>query len=362
MTRSGTVGSVNSESGVIRAQRWTQGSGFDTVEVPAEAADGFALAEIDLALVCGSDGHTVSGRRSSPSPSILGHESVGRVARPGPVGGDPLVDVFGDPVAEGDRIVWSVTATCGTCDRCRRGLTAKCRSVLKTGHEPTDGPWPLSGGYATHIALHGGLALVRVPDVVSDAEAAMSSCALATVMACLEAAAPVARQRVLVLGVGMLGVCAVAVARYRGAAQVTAVDVAADRLDLALAAGADEACVPDDLAGEFDVVIELSGAPSSVALGLAHAALGAVIVLAGSVTPGPPVPLDAERVTRSWWTIRGVHNYEARHLQQAVRFLAESPLRLDGIFADPVPLQGLPGLFEASPQPGLLRRAVCPRG
>ena len=82
--------------------------------------------------------------------------------------------------------------------------------------------------------------------------------------------------------------CAVAVARYRGAAQVTAVDVAADRLDLALAAGADEACVPDDLAGEFDVVIELSGAPSSVALGLAHAALGAVIVLAGSVTPGPP--------------------------------------------------------------------------
>ena len=347
---------------VILAQRWTRDSGFELVDVPVQTADGFALAQIELALVCGSDEHTVSGRRSSPSPSILGHESVGRVVRSGPLGGAPLCDVFGDPVAEGDRIVWSVTASCGTCDRCRLGLTAKCRSVLKTGHEPTDGPWPLSGGYATHIALHGGLALVRVPDSVSDAEAAMSSCALATVTACLEAAAPVARRRVLVLGVGMLGVCAVAVARHRGAAEVTAVDVAAGRLDLARAAGAESACAPDDLAGEFDVVIELSGVPSSVALGLAHAAVGAVIVLAGSVTPGPPVPLDAERVTRSWWTIRGVHNYEARHLHQAVRFLAESPLGLDGIFADPVPLEHLPSLFETPTAPNVLRRAVCPRG
>ena len=347
---------------LIRAQRWTEGRGFDLVDLPASVADGFALAQIDLALVCGSDVHTVSGRRRSPSPGILGHESVGRVVRTGPSGGDaePLLDVLGAPLDPGDRIVWSVTTTCGECDRCGRGLTAKCRSVLKTGHEPTTGPWPLSGGYATHIALHPGLALVRVPDSVGDAEAAMSSCALATVMACLETAAPVADRRVLVLGVGMLGVCAVAVARHRGAAEVVAVDVSADRLDLARRAGADSACTPGELTGEFDVVVELSGAASSVAAALAHAALGAVIVLAGSVTPVPPVPLDPEKVTRSWWTVRGVHNYEPRHLRQAVRFLAETRFGPEGVFAAPVPLEELPRLFESAPPPSVLRRAVSP--
>lgn len=345
---------------LIRAQLWTQASGFDLVTLPEDVADGFALAEIDLALVRGSDGHTVSGRRSSPSPSILGHESVGRIVRRETAEGSPLVDERGEPLSEGDRVVWSVTATCGTCDRCERGLTAKCRSVLKTGHESVTGEWPLSGGYATHIALHPGLALVRVPDAVGDAESAMSSCALATVMACMEAAAPIAGRRVLVLGVGMLGVCAVAVARHRGAGEVTAVDVAADRLEIARAAGADTACTPERLAGEFDVIIELSGAAGSVASAFAHAAFGATVVLAGSVTPGPPVPLDPEKVTRSWWTIHGVHNYEARHLQQAIRFLTEAELP-GGIFAEPVSLEALPGLFDAPPAPGLLRRSVSPR-
>lgn len=345
------------ETDAIRVQRWTEGAGFDLLQLPRSVAGGMPLVEVDLALVCGSDGHTVSGRRRSPSPSILGHESVGRVVS----AERRMLDVLGEPVRVGDRIVWSVTSTCGRCDRCRRGLTAKCRSVLKTGHELLVGPWALSGGYATHIALHPGLALVRVPESVGDAEAAMSACALATVMACVEAAGPLDGRRVLVLGVGMLGVCAVAVARRWGAAEVVAVDPAPDRLDLARSAGADTAVAPSDLMGEFDVIIELSGATSSVNAAFAHAALGGTIVLAGSVTPGPDVAIDPEQVTRSWWTIRGVHNYEPRHLQAAIDFLAEAPLGLRGIFADPVPLADLPRLFDAAPEPGVLRRSVRPR-
>lgn len=343
---------------MIRAQQWTQGQGFDLIELPEQPVNGCALAEVDLALVCGSDLHTVSGRRRAATPSILGHESVGRLVRP--ASGTRLKDALGETVSPGDRIVWTVTASCGTCDRCERGLTAKCRNVLKTGHEPVNGPWPLSGGYATHIALHPGLTIVRVPDNVSDTEAAMSSCALATVMACLEAADPVDGRRVLVIGVGMLGACAIAVARQRGASEVVAVDVTSDRLDLARAAGADTSCTPGALEGEFDVVIELSGATDSVRLALDHAGLGCTVVLAGSVTPGPDVAINPERVTRSWWSIRGVHNYEPRHLQAAIDFLAGPGLRLPGIFADPVPLRDLPRLFDAPPRTGVLRQAVRP--
>ena len=173
----------------IRAQVWTAGAGFSDVAFAPEDAGGWPLVAIDLASVCGSDAHTVLGRRASPSPSILGHEAVGRVVA---LGDAPRRDVAGRPLAVGDRVVWSVTASCGACDRCAAGLTAKCRHVLKVGHEATTSGWPLSGGYATHLALHPGLAVVRVPDGVADGPAAMASCALATVMACLEAAGDLA--------------------------------------------------------------------------------------------------------------------------------------------------------------------------
>ncbi|MAT78194.1 hypothetical protein CMK14_24030 [Candidatus Poribacteria bacterium] len=39
------------------------------------------LVKVDLAAICGSDLHTVSGRRSAPTPCILGHEAVGRIAQ-----------------------------------------------------------------------------------------------------------------------------------------------------------------------------------------------------------------------------------------------------------------------------------------
>lgn len=38
------------------------------------------LLELELATICGSDLHTISGLRSSPTPLVLGHEGVGRVA------------------------------------------------------------------------------------------------------------------------------------------------------------------------------------------------------------------------------------------------------------------------------------------
>ena len=40
---------------------------------------GECLVELSLATVCGSDLHTVDGRRNGPVPACLGHEGVGRV-------------------------------------------------------------------------------------------------------------------------------------------------------------------------------------------------------------------------------------------------------------------------------------------
>ncbi|WP_040157100.1 alcohol dehydrogenase catalytic domain-containing protein [Mobilicoccus massiliensis] len=347
---------------VVRAQVWLGGQEFELREfaVP-ELAPGEALVAVDLATICGSDLHTVSGRRPGAHPGILGHEVVGHVVA---VADEAPAGVDGVALQVGDRVVWSVTSACGTCDRCAAGRSAKCRALLKTGHEPLDGPWPLSGGHASHVHLRAGTAAVRVPSEIPDASAAMAACALATACACVEAAAGpgLGGARVLVVGAGMLGLCAAALARSAGAVSVAVAELDPERAHRARELGADTVITPPATPeGGVDVAIELSGHPDGVALAIGALDVGGRAALAGSVTPGAPVPIDPERVVRRHLGIVGVHNYEPRHLAAAVDFLAESGAAYDwpGLVADPVALDDLPAAF-ASPVGGILRRSITP--
>lgn len=344
----------------LEAQLWTGGRDFESraLDVP-DLAPGEALAKIDLATVCGSDIHTVSGRRPGPSPSILGHEAVGRIVATGPGG---VRDFQGRELGLGDRVIWSVTVSCGRCDRCAAGRSAKCRTLLKTGHEPLDGPWGLSGGYASHIHLPRGITLVSVPEETSDAAAAPAACATATVMAVLEAAGELGGQRVLVSGAGMLGIVACAVARRRGAASVEVSDLNTERLELAREFGATTTRWAHEVpavAGAYDVAVELSGAQPAVRFALDSLDTGGRLVLAGSVSPGPAVELDPERMVRSLLSVTGVHNYEPRHLQEAMDFLAETRNTHDweSLVARPRPMAEL-GSLMAPPQGRTLRNSV----
>lgn len=340
---------------------WLGGPDFELRSVPIpELGAGDLVVEVDLATVCGSDLHTVSGRRSGPHPGVLGHEAVGRVQRLG-VGG--RADQRGDRLLPGDRIVWGVTASCGSCDRCRAGRSAKCRQLRKVGHEPLGGSWPLSGGYATHVVLPPGVAVVRVPDHVPDAAAAITACALATVMACVEACSEVEDRTFLVSGLGMLGLSACSVLAERGAARIVGIDPDPRRRATALHMGAHESLAPGEV-GDWtaDCAMELSGAPTAVAAVVNSVDVGGRVVLAGSVSPAGPVELDPERIVRCHLSIVGVHNYEPRHLVEAVDFLAaaRSGPEFDRLVAAPVSLAELPALLGA-PSGASLRGSVRPR-
>lgn len=328
---------------MTRAAVWTGGSDISLrrVDIPAlGAAD--VLARVRLATVCGSDLHTVSGRRPGPYPSILGHEAVGEV-------------VSGPGLAEGQRIVWSVTVSCGACTRCRAGRSAKCTSVRKTGHEPFDGDWPLSGSYAEHIVLPAGTTIAAVPDRMPDAVAAPAACATATVMATLDAAGPLSGRRILVLGAGMLGLTAVAAGREAGA-DVQVLDRNPARVAQAEAFGARRS---DD--SPVDVAIDYTGSTPAIGAALARLDIGGRLVLAGSVLPADALPVDTETVVRRWLTITGVHNYEPRHLQQAVGFLDRTHDRYPwaALVTAPLPLSRLADALRPPPAPAL-RTAIRP--
>ncbi|WP_225733484.1 zinc-binding dehydrogenase [Pseudoclavibacter sp. CFCC 14310] len=346
---------------------WLGEDRFDAhrVDLP-ELRPGEVLVRVLVAGICGSDRHTVLGHRDAPCPSVLGHESVGEVVAVGPCAPDAPVptDVCGGGLQIGDRVVWSVTVACGHCDRCRAGITAKCRHLRKVGHERVDSGWPLSGGYASHMLLPVGTAITRVPDGLGNRAASLASCAGGTAVAALEAATRVLGRAdlsgldVLVVGAGGLGTIATAGAVAIGG-EVAVSDLSAERLRTACRFGARVHDSESDAHERFDVALEFSGTPSGVRSALAGLRLGGVMVLVGAVSPIGEVAFDPEHVVRDHLTITGVHNYEPRHLVRAVELLARDPL-WEELVETPLPLTQLhDALLEPAADPRVLRRTVA---
>lgn len=327
-----------------------------------ELGEGELLVEVELATVCGSDAHTVAGSRPAPTPLVLGHEFVGRVVGLGPT---PVTAVDGTVLTAGDRVVWSLVASCGNCDRCRRGLPQKCRSAQKYGHETLVRGWELTGGFATHVHLRRGTAVMRVPETAPAELLAPVACGGATAWASLRAAAAVTElvgARVLVSGAGLIGLCVSAMATDRGAV-VTLADPAPLRRELAESFGAAAVVEPAAVSPEgFDVVVEASGAAGAVVTALSAVDTGGVVVLVGSVLPTPPVALDPERVVRGLLTVRGVHNYVPGDLVEATNWVLDRASRypLADLVAETVPLRDLD--LAIARAGGAVRIGVDPRG
>ena len=295
---------------------------------------GEVLVRVTCTTLCGSDVHTYLGRRSTPTPTILGHEIIGIVERLDP--SQPVRDFAGNPLQVGDRVTWSIAASCGNCFYCDRDVPQKCEDLFKYGHEEIVTGHPLSGGLAEHCHLAAGTTVIRLPDELSDAVACPANCATATVAAALRVGDIGRGQTVLIQGAGMLGLTAAAMARSRGAREVLICDIQANRLERASDFGATRTfAISDneqDLIEEVrnvtdgrgvDVVIELSGARSAVIAGLQLPRIGGRYVLIGSTFPSRPVEMDPENVVRRCLTIVGNHNYRPDDLATAIDFLSE---------------------------------------
>jgi alcohol dehydrogenase len=328
------------------------------------------LVRVTACTICGSDRHSFLGLRSTPVPSILGHEILGTIAAFGPEAS--RCDASGAAIEVGDRVTWSLVASCGTCFFCARSLPQKCRHLRKYGHESWHGPRDWNGGLAEYCLLHPGTAIVRVPDSLPDAVACPASCATATVAAALAAAGELASSRAVVLGAGMLGVTAVAWLRAEGADEVIVCDRLPDRLALAESFGATRVVSPGHLADAVaaatdglgaDLVLEMSGAQEAVVSGLGLVRTGGTLVLVGSVFPTQLIPLAPEAVVRRCLHIVGVHNYAPCHLTRALTFLAsQSADRFASLVSDWLPLSEAERALREPAPPPALRVGVRPIG
>jgi len=354
---------------------------LETFDLPS-LGPGEVLVRITCATLCGSDVHTFSGRRSTPVPTVLGHEILGVVEAIGPPRADSnrseqaVADYHGRRLETGDRVTWSIAASCGDCFFCQHDVPQKCERLFKYGHERIVSEHPLSGGLAEYCHLAAGTAILRLPEGLSDVVACPANCATATVAAALRVGGGCEGESVLIQGAGMLGLTAAAMVSCRGAREVIVCDVDAKRLERATRFGATQTLLVDDDESELissvqrltagrgvDLAIELSGAPSAVQTGVKMPRIGGRYVLIGSTFPTPPVALDPEAVVRRLLSIVGNHNYKPEDLAEAVAFLSRhgSDFPFAELVHDEFSLRQAEAAFQHAVAGDSLRVAVRPR-
>lgn len=211
----------------MRAVKITE-EGVRVVAVDPDANPGERVS-VASSGICGSDLHLAG---FGPSPITLGHEFCGRLDNGTPVAVLP-------------------TVACGTCDRCREGEDQQCPSAL---------------GSAYGISRDGGLAdearvdpsCLRVLPPTLPLEDACLVEPLAVAVHGIRRSGLEPGGRVLVIGAGPIGLCAVVAARSQGAdvdilARHAARVEAGERLGAGTSPGHD-----------YDTVIDAAGSQSSL--------------------------------------------------------------------------------------------------
>ena len=230
-----------------------------------QAGPGEVVCAVEACGVCGSD--VLDSWVEPKVPVVLGHELVGRVVAAGPqLPGGPQLP------APGTRVVIHHHAPCGECRRCRRGHETLCEAFRASALDP--------GGFAEHVRVPPELTaeLLDIGDLA--AERAIFVEPLACVLRALDRAGLRAGDSLLVVGAGTSGLLAIAAAHARAVDAVWAREPRPERMDRALALGAERH--GNEL---VDVALVCTSAEAAIADGFAAVAPGGALCLYARPTP-----------------------------------------------------------------------------
>ncbi len=227
-------------------------------DVPVPEPDrGQVLVKLVASGLCHTDIHAARGDWpvKPKLPLIPGHEGIGRVVALGEGVSN---------VSEGDMVAmpWLGYA-CGVCRYCISGWETLCPNQQQNGYSKDGGYAEYEAAYASHVNI--------VPEGIDPAEAAPISCAGVTTYKAIKVAGTRPTENVLIMGVGGLGHLAIQYGKIFGA-NVIAVDVTEEKLELAKSLGAD-AVIHGREQNVVEEVKKLGGADVAITLAVARAAM-----------------------------------------------------------------------------------------
>lgn len=196
---------------------------FREYDVP-EPGYGQVLLKVKASSICGSDIRAIYREHLGKGPEayqgvVAGHEPSGQVVKVGPGCRERK---------EGDRVLLYHISGCGVCEDCMHGYQISCTS----GEFRRAYGWQRDGGHAEYL-LADEVDCVPLPEPLTYVDGAFMACGFGTAWECLDRMKVCGKDRLLITGLGPVGLAAAQLGRALGAYEVIGVDLADGRLDLA---------------------------------------------------------------------------------------------------------------------------------
>ena len=300
------------------------------------AGPGQAVVRIKASSICGSDvraiyrEHLGKGAEGYIDGTIGGHEPCGQVESVGP---------GVTSVQPGDRVAIYHIAGCGHCRDCRGGFMISCSSPGRAAYG-----WQRDGGHAD-LMLADERTLLPLPEPLTFVDGSLVACGWGTAWQGILRADVSGRDRVLVTGLGPVGLATLMLARASGA-DVIGVDVNAARRAFAMELGAVAAYAPEEALAAVrgltggrgvEVAIDCSAAAAARAMCLEATGQWGRIVFVGeggevSFAPSPTLIHHQITLKGSWVTGLG-------EMEDLLAFLARRQLHPEVTVTDRFPLE-----------------------
>jgi threonine dehydrogenase-like Zn-dependent dehydrogenase len=300
---------------------------------------GQVLVKMKASSICGSDLRAIYREHLGEGAEayrnvIAGHEPCGQIVELGS---------GCKRFKEGDRVAIYHISGCGLCNDCREGYMISCTSPLRAAYG-----WQRDGGHADYLLAEENTCIALL-DALSYVDGALVACGFGTAYEALRRVRVSGEDKVLVTGMGPVGMAAGLLAKAMGAPHVIGTDVSASRLQFARSIGAiDEAVTADgealprvkELTGGLgcEVSIDCSGVSSARLLALQGTRRWGRCVMVGA---GGIVQFDVDHVlVQPQLTVYGSWVTSLGHMEDLVESLVAWNLKPEITVTHRFPLEG----------------------
>ncbi|MCI4345137.1 MAG: alcohol dehydrogenase catalytic domain-containing protein [Thermoplasmata archaeon] len=304
--------------------------------------------------ICGTDLEKLRGNYRTAG--ILGHEAVGSV------------DALGEGVEKfhvGDRVFVHHHVPCYACEVCRRGAFTFCPEYAKSNLDP--------GGFAEKFRVSADHvrkgAVLRLDPKLTWEEGALlepAACALTA----LRAVRFDSGDRVMILGLGPVGLLYARVAHALGAGWIGGTELSPLRRDAASRGGVEVVLDPRDPAkvreavergthgAGADLVVVATGAPAAVELAGSLGRRGGTVNLFGLPLAGSRLGMDLQQLYLRGLRVVPTYATTERDVADLHALVARGRLPVADLVSHRTPLAEIEEAFELAARPGVALKVL----